>query len=617
MSLRLAQDPLHARRLTSIMSSTEGRGGGSRGGNGRGVGRGRHIKRPSASQSVDVEDSDDRPLSDLVRKRSQQAKAAERRSKASVGASSLAPTAEAKSPSRRLTRFRMGVLSKASSKSGDTAGGEVADSVASSSRGVSSQAVQNYLADPVVQIHFSPDDEVSPAGSLADDGAGASAGSALCEALQALHSSKDEADEADVVSVDDSPRVERDATAPTPPVLPAGADDVPPQVNSGLQDLFKPTDLPTAPASSKDEFPQQAPTFTRLLGHDGSIESNVVQSLLERFSLTDTTIILEKLALMTDFGVASFHGCHHVTEVFRMCLEQLGMSPTNVHTLMSLDICSAAASFCEDIICEEGVFIFKGPAETLATEAHIESCPLIPHVAIGKSVYKNFTGLFESQGLSTQAALKKLGGQAGCTLAFLDSLEAVDTPFFVWEFDQQVSVHFWKGIKRAQARISECGFANRVVELSANDMRVPYSKSAVYIFGISPTRFGMNMETATGILDSVTGYVDRLLDESHSKHVLEPGSFCHPNDSHEVLHVRKELVVKPVTAAGIPMAFFEKLHSKGITPSDCVPNKAFRASPWFGVFTEKDKALVSHDRMVHGIKGASTVFATDLLTRGD
>jgi hypothetical protein len=62
------------------------------------------------------------------------------------------------------------------------------------------------------------------------------------------------------------------------------------------------------------------------------------------------------------------------------------------------------------------------------------------------------------------------------------------------------------------------------------------------------------------------------------------------------------------------MAFFEKLHSKGITPSDCVPNKAFRASPWFGVFTEKDKALVSHDRMVHGIKGASTVFATDLLT---
>ena len=76
-----------------------------------------------------------------------------------------------------------------------------------------------------------------------------------------------------------------------------------------------------------------------------------------------------------------------------------------------------------------------------------------------------------------------------------------------------------------QTVIDQLGFVNKVVELRASDMSVPYDNGAVYIFGISLQRFQIDYDTASSILDGVEGFVDRMLDGSNAKPLIPPVFF--------------------------------------------------------------------------------------------
>ena len=636
VSPRLAQDQLHVRRLVAMSSETgPGIGRGRKSANGAGrrgdLGRrgsasaGALTRKPAAaSDEVDLTDDDDLPLSVVHKKRIQQAKAADKRlgtaassgdcvPKVSSDAVAAQEVARASPHSKRIKRFRFGVLTPRQGERDDVLqpGTETLDRFANSS-----QAVKDHYADPITNINFSSDDDVgfsvaacAPAGDLS-------------AAIQALHSETvdevtDNAEkhaEQSVIHVPDSQEC----------------------VSMGLQDLFKApalvsksskpssssTMVSSTQAASSHERDKARWKFKHLNPHDNSAESNVIQSMLERFSREDCVDIVDKFHFVLDaVGIVSFSGCCHVAELLTMSLEQFGCNPEVVRTLLSIESCTATGAFCEDIIYGDGVVeVRKGSPEYLATEVNIGQCCPIPHLAVAKSTHKNFVGMFDdTTPHDTKSIIQKLGGHAGYTMSFLDNVDAVDAPFFIWEVDVQCSPQFWKGMHRAQQRINSNGYATKCVEISAADMRV---QTSCYIIGISLARFDLTKESALAILDKVFGTVAQMLDEVHrsdtckaSQHVFDPASFCYDNGCHRVLHVLKELLAKPKPKAGIPRSFFEALHAKGIAPSDCVPDKIFQRSTWFGIFSEKDKALISHDRMLHGLAtGVSSVFATDLLS---
>ena len=287
---------------------------------------------------------------------------------------------------------------------------------------------------------------------------------------------------------------------------------------------------------------------------------------------------------------------------------------------MSFDVSAAALQFLDDVVNDEGhTCTFKNIEECVESGAshcasHKKPCPFIddrfslPRAAVAKVPLKNIGALFGDKSMlhaPLSEVSKKLGAVAAASRALADCIEKLDVPMFVWELELGSSQSFMKGLKAFLNDLFARGFVCRMVEIGHCDLDIPYNKNGVFVYGVSLSRFEAGVDVANSWLDLAHGFIDRAIARTHN--LVGVKDFLSPEDCSEVQKVKREISSK-IVKGSVPSAFFSKLHEKGIEPGDCIPDRSFEQSSWFNCFSEKEKMLVSYDRLVFG----DTLVASDL-----